>query len=61
VVDHGIVGTLTDANPCLAKQLEESDQELKEIRALLKKERALCANMLCLPLETTVVNMDTGL
>jgi hypothetical protein len=34
-----IVATLTDVNSRLAKQLEESDQALKEIRALLKKER----------------------
>jgi hypothetical protein len=38
-VDRGIVATLTDANSCIAKQLEESSQALQEIRALLKKER----------------------
>jgi hypothetical protein len=37
-VDRESVATLTDANFCLAKQLKESDQALKEIRALLKKE-----------------------
>jgi hypothetical protein len=35
-VDHCIVATLTNANSCLAKQLEESDRALNEIRALLK-------------------------
>jgi hypothetical protein len=37
-VDRGIVATLTDANYHLAKQLEESDHALKEIRDLLMKE-----------------------
>jgi TRAP-type uncharacterized transport system substrate-binding protein len=38
-VDRGIVSTFTDANFRLIKQLEETAQALKEIRALLKKER----------------------
>jgi hypothetical protein len=38
-VDRGMVVTLTEANPRLTKQLEDSSQYLKEIRALLKKER----------------------
>jgi hypothetical protein len=38
-VDYGVVATLTEENSCLAKQLEEFTKELKEIRALLKKER----------------------
>jgi hypothetical protein len=38
-VDHGIVANLTDANYCLTKQLEENVQALKEIGALIKKER----------------------
>jgi hypothetical protein len=38
-VDHGIVSTLTEDNFRLTKQLEDSSQTLKEIRALLKKER----------------------
>jgi hypothetical protein len=38
-VDRGIVATLTNANYRLTKQLEETSQTLKEIRALLKKER----------------------
>jgi hypothetical protein len=38
-VDRGIVATLTGANSHLTKQLEENAQALKEIRALLKKER----------------------
>jgi hypothetical protein len=36
-VDHEILATLTEANYRLAKQLKESAQALKEIRALLKK------------------------
>jgi hypothetical protein len=32
------VETLTKANACLAKQLEESAQALKEVKSLLKKE-----------------------
>jgi hypothetical protein len=35
----GIVATLTEANSRLTKQLEDSSQTLKEIKALLKKER----------------------
>jgi hypothetical protein len=38
-VDRSIVATLTEANLNLKKQLEDSSQTLKEIRALLKKER----------------------
>jgi hypothetical protein len=38
-VDRGIVATLTGAHFRLTKQLEETAQTLKEIRALLKKER----------------------
>jgi hypothetical protein len=38
-VDRAIVATLTEANSRLAKQLEENDQALKEVKALLKKER----------------------
>jgi phage shock protein A len=38
-LDSGIVATLTEANSRLKKQLEESSQTLKEIKALLKKER----------------------
>jgi hypothetical protein len=36
----GVVATLTEANSRLAKQLEYRSSELKEIKALLKKERA---------------------
>jgi hypothetical protein len=39
-MERGIVATLSDANSRLANQLEESAQALKEIRALLKKERS---------------------
>jgi hypothetical protein len=38
-VDRAIVATLTEANYRLAKQLEEIAQTLKEINALIKKER----------------------
>jgi hypothetical protein len=38
-VDRGIVATVTESNSLLTKQLEDSSQNLKEIRALLKKER----------------------
>jgi hypothetical protein len=37
-VDLGIMATFINANSRLAKQLEESDKALKEIRDLLKKE-----------------------
>jgi hypothetical protein len=39
-VDRAVVATLTEANARLAKQLEESAQALKEVKALLKKERS---------------------
>jgi hypothetical protein len=39
-VDRAIVVTLTTANARLANQLEESAQALKEVNALLKKERS---------------------
>jgi hypothetical protein len=38
--DSGVVATLTEANSRLAKQLEDNSNELKDIKALLKKERA---------------------
>jgi hypothetical protein len=38
--DRGIVATLTEANSRLARQLEDRSNELKEVKALLKKERA---------------------
>jgi hypothetical protein len=34
---HGIVSTLTEANAHLAKQLEDNSNELRELKALLKK------------------------
>jgi hypothetical protein len=38
-VDRSIVATLTEANNRLVKKLEESARALKEVKALLKKER----------------------
>jgi hypothetical protein len=37
--DCGVVATLTDANARLAKQLDDNSTELRELKALLKKER----------------------
>jgi hypothetical protein len=37
--DRGVVAALTQANSRLAKQLEENSSELREIKALLNKER----------------------
>jgi hypothetical protein len=39
VADRGVVATLTEANARLAKQLEENSNELRELKALIKKER----------------------
>jgi hypothetical protein len=38
-VDRGVVATLTEANARLAKQLEDNSNELRELKALIKKER----------------------
>jgi hypothetical protein len=38
--DRGVVVALTQANSRLAKQLEENSTELRELKALLKKERS---------------------
>jgi hypothetical protein len=38
-----VVAQLTEANSCFAKQLEDNALALKEVKALLKKERAECA------------------
>jgi hypothetical protein len=38
--NRGVAATLNEANSRLAKQLEDHSNELKEIKALLKKERA---------------------
>jgi hypothetical protein len=38
--DHGVVAALTQANSRLAKQLEDNSTELRELKALLKKERS---------------------
>jgi hypothetical protein len=37
--DRGVVAALTQENSCLAKQLEESSSELRELKALLNQER----------------------
>jgi hypothetical protein len=39
-VDRGVVSQLIEGNSRLAKQLEENALSLKEVKALLKKERA---------------------
>jgi hypothetical protein len=39
-VDRNVVAQLTEANSRLAKQLEDNATSLKEVNALLKKERA---------------------
>jgi hypothetical protein len=37
--DRGVVAALTQANSCLAKQLEDNSSELRELKALLNQER----------------------
>jgi hypothetical protein len=37
--ERGVVTALTQANSCLAKQLEENSSELRELKALLNQER----------------------
>jgi hypothetical protein len=37
--DRGAVATLTEANARLVKQLEDNSNELRELKALIKKER----------------------
>jgi hypothetical protein len=37
--NRGVVATLTEANARLAKQLEDNSNDLRELKALLKKER----------------------
>jgi hypothetical protein len=39
-VDRSVVAQLTEANSRLAKQLEDNATSLKEVNALLKKERS---------------------
>jgi hypothetical protein len=53
-VDRAIVATLTEANSRLVKQLEESAQALKEVKALLKKERS--DRVSCKPFALSVDN-----
>jgi hypothetical protein len=36
--DRGVVAALTQANACLVKQLEDNSNELRELKALIKKE-----------------------
>jgi hypothetical protein len=38
-MDRGVVAALTEANAILAKQLEDNSNELRELKALIKKER----------------------
>jgi hypothetical protein len=38
--DRGVVAALTQANYCLTKQLEDNSVELRELKALLNKERS---------------------
>jgi hypothetical protein len=37
--DRGVVATLTEANARLVKQLQDNSNELRELKALIKKER----------------------
>jgi hypothetical protein len=37
--DRGVVAALTQASSCFVKQLEQSSNELQELKALFKKER----------------------
>jgi hypothetical protein len=37
--NRGVVATLTEANNRLVKQLEDNSNELRELKALVKKER----------------------
>jgi hypothetical protein len=37
--DRGVLATLTEANARLVKQLEDNSNELRELKALIKKER----------------------
>jgi hypothetical protein len=37
--DRGVVTTLTEANARLVKQVEDNSNELRELKALIKKER----------------------
>jgi hypothetical protein len=37
--DRGVFAALTQANSCLTKQLEDNSSELRELKALLDKER----------------------
>jgi hypothetical protein len=37
--DRGVVATLTEANARLVNQLEDNSNELRELKALIKKER----------------------
>jgi hypothetical protein len=39
VADRGVVATLTEANARLVKKLEDNSNELRELRALISKER----------------------
>jgi hypothetical protein len=39
VVDRGVVATLSEANARLAKQLEDNSNKLRELKAIIKKER----------------------
>jgi hypothetical protein len=38
-VYRGVIGTLTEANARLVKQLEDNSTELRELKALIKKKR----------------------
>jgi hypothetical protein len=38
--DRGVVAALTQANSRLAKQLKDNSNELRELKALIKKERS---------------------
>jgi hypothetical protein len=43
-VDRNVVAQLTEADSRFAKQLKENATSLKEVKALLKKERAQCTS-----------------
>jgi hypothetical protein len=68
--DWGIVATLTEANTRLAKQLEDNSNELRELKAFIKKERTekrgqrilnQSPNTYCLTHGNKVTNTHTSL
>jgi GMP synthase PP-ATPase subunit len=59
--DRGVVTNLTKANACLVKQLEDNSNELRELKALIKKERVKKRGQRSFTPPPTIIDVRMGM